>query len=170
MNALLPLALIAAVVVFLARRLSFPTQTESLSRGNLPVGREATFLQCAFSMLGKLAAADGEVSEEEEERVRSYIREELELPPKLEDLAMSVYSDALESPLEMRDYVERFRKAFPDSVQHPQRLVELLLDVSCQDGLLHHREEEELYSAALSLGLSKPAIDSLVSKTKSVIH
>lgn len=124
---------------------------------NLPPESQSAYLVCAFSMLGKIAAADGVVSSEEVQKVEDFIDEELQLDSKMKVLAMKVFREAQDSPLELRDYAERFQRAYPDRVHHLDSMVHILLQVSTADGQMSKTEEDLVRSAALLLGLSDPA-------------
>lgn len=128
---------------------------------NLPPESRAAFIVCAFSMLGKIAAADGVVSVSEIRRVEEYIDRELKLEPKLKAMALKTFRDAADSPLEIRDYAERFQRAYPDRVHHLDRMVQILFEVSVADGRFTQEEDELIRSAAILLGLSDPAYQRL---------
>ena len=131
---------------------------------NLPTESPAAFITYTFSMLGKVAAADGQVSADELMRVEKYIDEELKLEPKLKALALQVFADAFDSPLELRDYAVKFNDIFQYHIQLADRVVEILLCVSAADGEISFEEEKLLRSAALLLGLSLPGYERLRQK------
>jgi DnaJ like chaperone protein len=128
---------------------------------NLPNQSPSAFIVCAFSMLGKIAAADGRVCAKEVERVERSIDEELKLDAPTKEIALEVFEEAFESPLELRDYAERFAQAFPDRVQLADKMMRILLAMSAADDELSPEEDKILRSAALLLGLSLPAYDRL---------
>ena len=121
----------------------------------LPSDSRSAFLVCTFSMLGKLAEADGQVSPEEVTKVEQFIDEQLQLDRKTKALALKVFRDAPKAPLELRDYAEKFNATFPDRVQLLDRMVEILVEVSVADGVLGVEEERLIRSVALLLGLTE---------------
>ncbi len=127
----------------------------------LPSESPSAFLTYTFSLLGKIAAADGKISKEEQRRVEQFIDEQLKLDSKLKALALQVFADAFDSPLEVRDYAEKFTQTFRDKVHLATDLVELLLCLSALDGALTPEEDRQVRSAALLLGLSIPTYDRL---------
>ena len=129
-----------------------------------PEESKAAFIVCTFSMLGKIAAADGRVSASEEKRIERYMDEELKLDGKTKKLAMKVFHEALDSPLELRDYAEKFKENFPDRLQLLERVVQILLEVSAADGEFPREENSEVRSAALLLGMSDPGFQRLKTK------
>lgn len=131
---------------------------------NLPADSPAAFITYTFSMLGKIAAADGKVSYEEKLRVERYIDEDLKLDAKLKTLALHVFSDAFDSPLELRDYALKFNDTFQNRVQLADQVVELLLCLSAADGLITPEEDQLVRSAALLIGLTIPGYERLKEK------
>lgn len=123
---------------------------------DIPSDSQATFIVCTFSMLGKIAEADGEVSPDEIRRIGEFVDRELKLDAKTRALALRVFEEALESPLELRDYAERFQSAFPDRVQRQEQMIDILTAVSAADGTLSPEEDRLIRSAALLIGLTEP--------------
>lgn len=129
-----------------------------------PEESQAAFLVCTFSMLAKIVAADGAVSPREMSAITGYMDNELQYDKKAKALAMKVFDDALDSPLELRDYAQKFKDAFPDRVQLLDRIVQILLEVSFADGMLDPAEDSEVRTAALLLGMSDPGYQRLKKK------
>ena len=170
MSYLLVAGIVVVSVIMTARRelKRLARQTSAASKPqssmNLPPDSQASFIVCTFSMLGKLVEADGQVSKEEVDRVERYMDLHLKLDTKTKSLAMQVFRDAAASPLELRDYAEKFQSTFPDSVQRIDRMVEILVEVSAADGVLAPKEEKLIRSAALLLGVSEPAFERIKSR------
>lgn len=130
----------------------------------IPSDSPTAFFVCTFSMLGKLAAADGVVSPEEVRKVEEYINKTLKLDKKKKKLALGIFRDSFDSPLSMRDYAIQFHKSYPDRVQLLDRMIEILVELSVSDGRLSPREDEMIRSAALLLDLSEPHYERIKSK------
>ena len=162
--------LLFAVVVVLRRKCkahssrSGGDDTSVFRAMNLPSSSQGAFIVCTFSMLSKLAALDGDVSEEELVRVEEYIEDSLKLDRKTKKLALNVFQEARESPLEIRDYAEQFKKTYPDAVQLHDRLIEVLVELSVADGRLDEAENKVIRSAALLLGLTEAGYNRIKSK------
>lgn len=162
MSQFVPLLFIIAIVFVLAKKyLPQKTSVPTKAPSQLPAGAESEFILCAFSMLAKLAAADGDATRIERERVEKYITEELGLDRKAGELALKVYDSALNSPLELRDYAERFEKTFRSQHRLKDRMVQLLLELSATDGVLSKEEDRAIRSSALLLGLSEVGYERL---------
>ena len=130
----------------------------------LPSDSPAAFITCTFAMLGKIAAADGKVSAEEVRKVERYIDEDLKLDAKLRVLALQVFNEAFASPLELRDYADKFSSVFKNRVQLQDQVVEVLLCLSMADGRLTAEEDRLVRSAALLLGLTVPGYERIKQK------
>jgi uncharacterized tellurite resistance protein B-like protein len=122
----------------------------------LPSESRATFLLCTFSLLAKVAKADDGVGDAEVSRMERYIQEKLKLTDKYRAVALTIFHEGVESPLDYREYVEIFRKTFPDRIQLFATLVDTLLEIATADGKLDIREEELIRSIALLLDCSEP--------------
>jgi DnaJ like chaperone protein len=164
--ALLFLAAAAGFAVRIARRgEAAPRETTRSSQAmNIPVESRSAFIVCVFSMLGKLAEADKHVSPEETAKVDSYIDSHLRLDREIRALALNVFRDAARSPLELRDYAEKFRKTYSESYRLCDSIIEILVELSVADGVLSIREDELIRSAALILGMTAPAYEGIKAK------
>lgn len=131
---------------------------------NIPAESRSAFIVCVFSMLGKLSSADGRVSPEEAAKVEDYIDSHLKLDRKTKALALRVFRESVSSPLELRDYAEKFRQTHRERYRMLDSMIEILVEVSAADGVLSRREDDLIRSAALLLGLSEPAYEGIKAK------
>lgn len=131
---------------------------------NIPSHAEAAFISCTFGMLGLIAHADGRVSRLEESFVENYLSKELKFDRKRRALAMKIFREAKDSPLEMRDYANRFRKELGNRIPLRDTVVEVLISLSIADGRLDPEEDTLIRSAALLLDLSESAYEGMKRK------
>jgi len=131
---------------------------------NIPAESRSAFLVCVFSMLGKLASADGEVSPEETAKVEEYMGSRLNLDRETRALALRVFRESVTSPLELRDYAEKFRDTHRERYRMFDAMIEILVELSVADGVLSSREDALIRSAALVLGLTGPAYEGIKAK------
>lgn len=136
-------------------------QRELRQANRLPSDQRSAFFLCTFSLLGKLAASDGSVTDKERERVEQYIQEELQLSTRLQRLAVDIFNEALEAPIDYREYIKQFRRSFPDRVQLFSTLINLLLSVSASDGTISESEDRMLRSVVLLLDFTEPYYENL---------
>ena len=158
-------ALLAAVwLVVWSRRSVTGATARAGQRMNIPTASPATFIVCTFSMLRKLAEADGHTSPEEIAKVVDYADQVLQLDRKMKQLALDVFDKAAASPLEMRDYAQKLKQTYPDGVQVFDRMIEILVVVSGADGVLSKAEDALIRSTALFLGLTESGYEGIKSK------
>ena len=148
------------------RRLAPPVQTMPTPKREalevrIPEDSESAFILCTFSMFGKLANVDGSSDSNERGRVEEYATSVLRLSPEATARALRVYEEARTSPLSLQDYADKFATVFKDRVTLLDKTVTALLELAVADGVFDEKEEREIYSAALRLGISKPHFERL---------
>lgn len=115
--------------------------------------KQAVFFTAAFAMLGKMAKADGRVTEAEIRVVDDFMRNNLGLDARARRLAADIFNRAKTDPGPFSDYARQFGAAFADEPQVRQTFFELLLALASADGKLHPTEERLLLEAVDLLGL-----------------
>lgn len=113
------------------------------------------FLTCAFSMLAKLAKADGIVSKEEIRGIDRFIDDSLKLSPEQRKRVIQIFRQAKESPRDLLSYAVELFSAFSRQHEILVIMIDLLLDVAAADGQLSEEEELLISEAALFFGLSE---------------
>ena len=135
-------------------------------RARLSPGEEAqfTFFVAAFSMLAKLAKADGRVSKEEVDAVKNFMVYDLNLNPESRRLATNVFHAAIESPDNFVDFATQFYSQFRTQHQMLDLMIDILLRVSVADGALSASEENLILSAVRIFNFSDEKYRNLRSK------
>ncbi|MBW2604504.1 MAG: TerB family tellurite resistance protein [Deltaproteobacteria bacterium] len=118
-------------------------------RARLSAGEEAqfTFFVAAFSMLAKLAKADGQVSREEIDAVEKFMIYDLNLNPESRRLATNIFHTAMESPDNFDAFAVQFHGQFREQYQMLDLMIDILIRVSVADGALSTSEEKLILSA-----------------------
>ncbi len=118
-------------------------------RARLSPGEEVqfTFFVASFSMLAKLAGADGRVSREEITAVEKFMVYDLNLDPESRRLATNIFHTAVESPDKFDAFAIQFYNQFQSQYQMLDLMIDILLRVSVADGALSSSEEELILSA-----------------------
>lgn len=120
------------------------------SRGNDLSSIEASqlaFFVSTFSMLAKLAQADGPVNNEEINTIEGFARRDLNLSPEERQVAFNIFRTALASPARFDDFAAQFFQRFHNSPQMLEMIVDILLRVSMADGVFSRVEEALILSA-----------------------
>ena len=118
-------------------------------RARLSSGEEAqfTFFVAAFSMLAKLAKADGQVTREEMNAVEKFMMYDLNLNSESRRLATNIFHTAIESPNSFNDFATQFYNQFQEQYQMLDLMIDILIRVSVADGTLSPSEEKLILSA-----------------------
>ncbi len=135
-------------------------------RTRLSSGEEAqfTFFVAAFSMLAKLAKADGRVSKEEVDAVEHFMVYDLNLNPESRRLATNLFHAAIESQDNFVDFATQFYSQFRTQHQMLDLMIDILLRVSVADGALSASEENLVLSAVRIFNFSDEKYRKLKSK------
>lgn len=118
-------------------------------RGSGTAGERAqmAFFVAAFSMLAKLARADGAVTEPEMSAIRQFMARDLNLNPQSRQAAEQIFQTALNTPQSFEDFAGQFYQHFAGQPQLLEFMIDILMRVSVADGSLHEAEERLIHSA-----------------------
>jgi DnaJ like chaperone protein len=109
--------------------------------------KQTIYFTATFSMLGKLAKADGIVTQQEVNAIDRVMRENLRLTPQARDLAIRIFNSAKDSNERFEDYARQFYSEFGSSKQVLSSVIDLLLLVGYADGELASEEEALILEA-----------------------
>jgi len=115
---------------------------------------QVTFFVASFSMLGKMASADGRVSAEETGMVDQFARAQMKLDDNTRAFAMQIFQRAAASSSTFEEFATQFRDVFSGQPQMLRVMLDMLLRVSMADGSMHHHEEKILLLAVQIFGIS----------------
>lgn len=122
------------------------------------------FFVAAFSMLAKLAGADGRISEEEIRSIEEFMDRDLRLDREGRDAAIRIFQSAKDSPQTFQAFASQFYQQFHDKPQLLEMMIDILLRVSVADGALSREEEELILSAVNIFRFSDSAFHKIKSK------
>ncbi len=132
----------------------------------LSTGEEAqfTFFVAAFSMLAKLAKADGRISEEEIDTINKFMLQDLNLNPESRMIAMNIFNVAVESAESFNNFAAQLYSQFHLQPQILELMIDILLRVSIADGAMSENEEKLIRSAVRIFNFSEESYKKLRSK------
>ena len=112
-------------------------------------GEQAQFMffVAAFSMLAKLAKADGRVSKEEIDSIEKFMLYDLNLDPQSRQVAMNIFRTAIQSPETFESFALQFYGQFSGQPQMLDLMVDIMLRVSFADGVMSPGEEKLIFTA-----------------------
>ncbi|MDA3902417.1 MAG: co-chaperone DjlA [Desulfuromusa sp.] len=131
---------------------------------NQPQQRQAIFFTAAFSMVGKLAKADGRICPDEIAAIEKIAKEALGLDKQTRAYAINVFTQAKDRPESFADYARQFGELFAHDQQLCNFMMSFLFEVAMADGELHPQEENMLLEAKTAFRLSESIYQSLRSR------
>ncbi len=126
--------------------------------------KQALFFTAAFSMVGKLAKADGRVCENEIAAIQRISREALGLDAQTQQYAINVFHQAKDSADSFSSYARQFGELFGQDQQLCSFMMSFLFEVAMADGQLHPSEEQMLQEARQAFRLHDSVYQSLRSR------
>jgi DnaJ like chaperone protein len=125
---------------------------------------QLAFFVGTFSMLAKLAKADGRVRQEEIDTIESFAVNDLGLTPSSREVAFNIFRAALNSPASFEDFAIQFYGHFRNQPQMIEMMVDILLRVAAADGSIHLAEETLILSAARIFNFDPNRLNQLKSR------
>ena len=120
------------------------------------------FMDNLFSMLGRLAAADGYVSPQEEQLFQSVVVNELHITdPSSVASALAIFRKAASGSTPMGVYARQAAEAFRSRPQLLEMMLIIMVRVSAAGGSLHPEEDRLMREAAATFGFRPGAYESL---------
>ena len=117
--------------------------------------QQSMYFTAVFSMLGKLAKADGRVSQYEIDMIENVMRDNYRLTPEARTFAIKIFNAARDSTNSFDDYARQLRQVFGRSPEVLASVVELLVAVAHADGEMHPEEERMILSAVRIFGVEQ---------------
>jgi len=145
---------------------TFDASDKQYSRDRLSYHEEAqmTFFVATFSMLAKVARADGRISPEEIHAVEDFMANELNLTPESKRFAVEIFETAINSPMAFEDFAGQFYHQFRNQPRLLDLMIDVLLRLSVADGTLSESEEKLISSAARIFHFSEQKYHELKSR------
>jgi DnaJ like chaperone protein len=120
------------------------------------------FMETLFSMLGRLAAADGHVSPEEEKIFRSVVVNELRISdPASVASALDIFRRAASGNTPMGVFARQATEKFRNRPQLLEMMLIIMVRVAAAEGGLHPEEDRLMRETAATFGFRAGAYESL---------
>lgn len=116
---------------------------------------QLTFFVATFSMLAKLAKADGRITKEEIDSIENFMVYDLRLSPESRKIAVNIFHTAVDSRETFHDFAYQFYNKFRMNPQLLEFMIDILLRVSVADSILSESEEKLILSAVKIFNLSE---------------
>ncbi len=123
--------------------------------------RQSVFFKTAFTLMGKIAKADGRVSEQEIAHVENFMAQ-LNMSASHRKQAISYFKTGAQPDYNIEPLLQEFNAATLSSPNLKQMLMIYLLRVAVADGQLHQNETQVMHQIARQLGFSEEAFAQLM--------
>lgn len=127
----------------------------------LKTRRQSLFFETVFTLMGKLAKADGRVSEQEIEHVEQFMQQ-LNMSAEHRKQAISYFKTGANPAYAIEPLIQAFNAATATSPNLKQMLMIYLIRVALADGQLHTNEADLLKNIAQQLGYSPQFLQQLL--------
>lgn len=129
---------------------------------NTGYGRsQMVFFVGAFSMLAKLASADGTVSENAKRKVSEFMVNDLHLASQSYYNAVNIFNNALEQSVTFESLADQFYSNFRNSPSILQLMIDIFYRVANADGVVSKNEERLIEYAARRFQIPQSVLDSI---------
>lgn len=115
--------------------------------------RQTIYFVATFSMLGKIAKADGVVTRHEIDAIDKVMRDNLRLAPQAREFAIKVFNEAKDSSQPFEVFARQFYEEFRSTPEILVSEIELLLLVALADADLQQTEQQMILTAVRIFGL-----------------
>jgi DnaJ like chaperone protein len=115
-------------------------------------GAQTIFIVALFSMLAKMAKADGQVSRAEIRLIEDFIKNNLRLNSDDRQQAIRIFQNSKDDNYSIYDYAQQYRQLIRNQAMR-EMVYRLLFAVAYADGELHSAEESILRQIPAHLGL-----------------
>ena len=137
---------------------AFGNQERSLPPGHEHPKQEEdqlVFFVTTFSLLAKLAKADGVVSKEEVQVIDRFIKQGLRLDDEQRDIAIKIFNTAKDSSHSFEGFAKQYHQILGHSPAMMREMLRLLYGIAAADGVFHPREKEMIKAAARIFGIAE---------------
>ncbi|MEX2963896.1 co-chaperone DjlA [Microbulbifer sp. TYP-18] len=136
---------------------SFGSGVKRVTAGAGQLGRDGAqtvFIVTLFSMLAKMAKADGQVSTAEIQLIERFIQDNLRLSAEDRKQAIKIFDNAKNDSFSIYEYAQQYHQLVRNQGMR-EMVYRLLFAVAYADGTLHASEEAILRRLPSYLGLSE---------------
>jgi len=131
--------------------------------------RQAVFLETVFISMGKLAKADGQVSQHEIDHAEAFMQK-LDMTAEHRRQAISLFKQGADPAFDIAPAYQRFMSVCGHTKHLKQVLLVYLIVMALADGHFHPAEEALLADIAGRLGYDRPAFRHLVDMVLNQTH
>ncbi|MGI6433128.1 MAG: TerB family tellurite resistance protein [Sphaerochaetaceae bacterium] len=163
-----PLGMVAGIVfgTLFDKADTLKTQTSGKSRSSLDSLEQSQmlFFVGTFSLLAKMAMADGRLLRQEKEKVEQFITQQLRLDEKSKEVAMRIFLTALSDSNSFEQYAKQVYEHFSNDRELLELILDVLVAVAASDGSIVQSEEVLIQAAARIFTISEAQLNTIKRK------
>ncbi len=129
---------------------------QGAARASLSTNEQAQLVFCtaAFSMLAKIAKADGKISQNEIDAVEAFMKNDLQLDEAGQGTAKQIFRQAVNSTEQFDAFATQFYSVFRTQPRILELMLDILFRVSSADGTVSEDEEVMILTATRIFNIS----------------
>ena len=127
----------------------------------IKTNKQAAFFKTVFTLMGKLAKADGRISEQEIAHVETFMQQ-LNMSTENRKRAINHFQEGAKTDFDIEPLIQEFNKVNASSPNLKQMVMVYLIRVAVADGKLDQAETDLLRSIAQQFGYSPQAFEQLM--------
>lgn len=120
---------------------------------------QMVFFVGAFSMLAKIASADGSITQAERKKVEEFVNQDLRLYGQSKEAALRIFETALNEKGSFHEFAQQYYQQFRNENQMLQLMIDIMYRVALADGRMTSAEDKLISSAAQIFHLPDSIID-----------
>lgn len=134
--------------------------------GELNQGEKAQmmFFVTTFTILGKMAYADGKFSSQEISSFNKILNETFNISGKQADLAYKIFIEAQSEQYQYEEILEQFNRLFYNDEEMRLLILELMIKLAMADNIFHKLEQDLLNKARQTFRITDIDYDNLLKK------
>ena len=136
-----------------------------LTRGH----RQQVFLQTIFTLKGKLAKVDGQISQAEIDHTEAFMQQ-LRMSADQRQQAIQWFKQGSAADFDIRETIKEFNQSCGQTLNLPEVLLVFLVVIALADGDFDAKEEGLLNDIARQLGFSDAQFRQILEKTLNQTH
>ena len=136
-----------------------------LTRGH----RQQVFLQTIFTLKGKLAKADGHISQAEIDHTEAFMQQ-LKMSTEQRQQAIQWFKEGAAPDYDISTIIQEFRRSCGHTANLPEVLVVFLIVIALADGDFDSKEQALVSDIARQLGFSEAQFQSILERTLNQTH
>lgn len=124
---------------------------------------QSTYFIALFSLLAKMAKADGQITKAEGDTLLKVINR-MNLPPQSKQYALRIFNEAKYSPYTLEEFAQQYYSLIQGRRDILLSMLDMLFNIASADGQLHPAEEQALRNVQQIFHLTKNEYESIKSR------